>query len=93
MPVDKIRKLRADQLVCDQGLVPSREQAKRCIMAGQVFVGNPPVRVEKPGHPYPSDAIFTLAQQERLVSRGAYKLLTALVHFQISVQTLFCLDA
>ena len=93
MAAEKIRKSRADQLVCDQGLASSREQAKRCIMAGQVFVGNPPVRVDKPGHPYPSDSVFSLAQQERFVSRGAYKLLTALEHFHISVQNLVCLDA
>ncbi len=94
--VPKSPRCRADQLVFEQGLAESREQAKRLIMAGQVFAGDAalqPVRVEKPGHPYPADTVFRLAGQERFVSRGAYKLLTALEHFQISVEGAVCLDA
>ncbi|MEG2171802.1 MAG: TlyA family RNA methyltransferase [Desulfovibrionaceae bacterium] len=87
------KKFRADQLVFEQGLAESREQAKRWIMAGQVSVGTPPLRVEKPGHSYPASTVFSVAGQERFVSRGAYKLLTALEYFTLDVTGLVCLDA
>lgn len=87
------KKFRADQLVFEQGLAESREQAKRWIMAGQVTVGDPPVRVEKPGHPYLASTVFSVAGQERFVSRGAYKLMTAIEHFSLDVTGLVCLDA
>ncbi len=86
-------KVRADQLLFEQGLAESREQAKRYIMAGKVYVGDPPVPITKPGHPYAKDTILHLAGVERFASRGAYKLLTALEHFQLNVQDFICLDA
>lgn len=90
------KKFRADQLVFEQGLAESREQAKRWIMAGQVSVEAPPLppqRVEKPGHPYPASTRFCVSGQERFVSRGAYKLLTAIEYFNLDVSGLVCLDA
>ncbi len=86
-------KLRADQLLHEQGLAQSREQAKRLIMAGQVFVGNPPLRVEKPGNMYTLETALILAEKQRFVSRGAYKLLTALEYFKLDVTGFTCLDA
>ncbi|MBO4317588.1 MAG: TlyA family RNA methyltransferase [Mailhella sp.] len=95
------KKERADQLVFEQGLAPSREQAKRLIMAGKVAVlpasplpeGVQPGLVDKPGHPYRSDTVFTLTGIERFVSRGAYKLLTAIRVFAPVVEGTVCLDA
>ncbi len=98
----KKTKVRADQLVFEQGLAESREQAKRLIMAAQVYIHDQnapealPLRhllVEKPGHNYAADTIFTLAAKERFVSRGAYKLLTAIEHFSLDVHDFICLDA
>jgi len=86
-------KARADQLLFEQGLAQSREQARRLIMAGRVFTGAPPVRVEKPGHGYAFGTLFSLAEAERFVSRGAYKLLTALEYFSIKADGCVCLDA
>ncbi|MDR0466233.1 MAG: TlyA family rRNA (cytidine-2'-O)-methyltransferase, partial [Deltaproteobacteria bacterium] len=86
-------KARADHLVFEQGLAPSREQARRLIMAGRVFTREPHARVEKPGHAYALDALFSLIEQERFVSRGAYKLLTALESFSINPAGFVCLDA
>ncbi len=40
-------KKRIDVLLVDMGFFPSREQARRTIMAGNVFVDNQ--RVDKPG--------------------------------------------
>lgn len=93
----KNTKCRADQLVHEQGLAESRELAKRLIMAGKVIIpGVPPLPntpVTKPGHNYPATTFFALTGQERFVSRGAYKLLTALEHFHLDVEGLVCLDA
>ena len=88
-------KERADQMVFAQGLAESREQARRLVMAGQVVLANtePPRRVDKPGHLFPADTVFALLQKERFVSRGAYKLLTLLEHFQLDVTGMACLDA
>lgn len=95
-----IAKARADELVHAQGLADSREQARRLIMAGKVAVAPPedgesraPAPVLKPGHPYRADTAFILIGQERFVSRGAYKLLTALDFFHLDVNGFVCLDA
>ena len=94
-----IAKARADQLVFDQGLAESKEQARRLIMAGKVAIfdeENPerqPVVVQKPGHPYKITTQFQLVGVERFVSRGAYKLLTAIEHYKLDVTGLVCLDA
>lgn len=90
-------KERADELVFAQGLAESREMAKRLIMAGKVAVeampGHVPPKVDKPGHKYPPDTRFVLTGIERFVSRGAYKLLTAIEHFRLDVTDFVCLDA
>lgn len=91
----KTGRLRADQLLVERGLCESRERAKRLIMAGQVFEDRPgaKVPVSKPGQPLRCDAPLLVKESERFVSRGAYKLLTALQHFQIRVAGLTALDA
>lgn len=89
-------KERADELVFTQGLAESRELAKRLIMAGKVALEETPGllrKVDKPGHKYPPDTVFSLVGIERYVSRGAYKLLTALEHFTLDVSGFVCLDA
>ena len=87
-------KERADELVFRQGLAESREMAKRLIMAGKVAFesGTGALRVDKAGHKYPEATCFVLTGVERFVSRGAYKLLTALETFGLSVTDAVCLD-
>lgn len=89
------KKERADALAYAQGLAESREQAKRLIMAGQVFwlKGDSMQRVEKPGQQFSVDIRLEVSGRERFVSRGAYKLLTALEHFSLDVTGLVALDA
>lgn len=90
------QKERADQLLVANSLAESREAAKRLIMAGRVFhetPGGQAVRVEKPGTRYPLDTPFLVKGRERFVSRGAYKLLTALEGFSLSVEGAIALDA
>ncbi|SBV93291.1 putative rRNA methyltransferase YqxC [uncultured delta proteobacterium] len=90
------KKERADQLLCENGLADTREGAKRCIMAGLVFYETADGRtalVEKPGTKYPLDTVFQVKGRERFVSRGAYKLLTALEGFSLPVAGAVALDA
>ncbi len=95
----KITKKRADQLLCDQGLASSREQAKRLIMAGEVQIlpeeGSHalPVRAEKPGQLLRATVRLGLCGREQYVSRGAYKLLTILESASLDVTGFVCLDA
>ena len=95
-----IAKARVDQLVFEQGLAESKEQARRLIMAGKVTLApdeehpeRNPEPVQKPGHPYKITTRFQLVGVERFVSRGAYKLLTALEEYHIDVTGFVCLDA
>ena len=86
---------RADVVLAEQGLAESREKAKRLIMAGQVFLvtGEARALVAKPGQQVPRTARFELKESERFVSRGGYKLLTALEHFGLDVTGMVALDA
>ena len=87
-------KFRADQLLVEQGLAESRERAKRLVMAGQAYleVDGRRERLDKPGRMLPATAKLSLAEPERYVSRGAYKLLSALEHFKLEVAGLTALD-
>lgn len=84
-------KIRADQLVFEQGLAESREKAKSLIMAARVTAGGQ--LVQKPGQFFFRSTIFELVPGKQFVSRGAYKLLTLLENFNIDVTDLVCLDA
>lgn len=86
---------RADLLAVRQGLAASQDQAGRLIMAGQICLGGAGGRtlVAKPGQLLPREARLELKDRERFVSRGGYKLLTALEHFGLDVSGLVALDA
>jgi len=87
-------KLRADLLLVEQGLAESRERAERLVMAGQVFLEKDGRRekLDKPGRMLPVSAVLSLNQPERFVSRGAYKLLSAIEHFALDVSGNVALD-
>ena len=89
------KKERADSLLFACGLAESQDCAARLIMAGQVFriEGDARLRVEKPGQPLLPDARLEVLGRERFVSRGGYKLLTAIEHFSLNVQGAVALDA
>ena len=89
------KRIRADQLLVEQGLAQSRERAKRLIMAGQVQLVHDTdtrERVGKPGQQLPPDARLEVSSGQRYVSRGGEKLETALEHFDLEVTGLTCLD-
>lgn len=83
--------MRLDQLLFQRGLFPSREAARRAVMAGAVEVEGR--RVDKPGTPVPEEArVSLLAPREPFVSRAGRKLAHALDHFGIDPAGLTCLD-
>jgi 23S rRNA (cytidine1920-2'-O)/16S rRNA (cytidine1409-2'-O)-methyltransferase len=89
-----VKKMRADQLLAEQGLAESREKARRLIMAGRVLMTRDGREepVDKPGRQLSEGTPLIVREGERFVGRGAYKLLTALEHFHIDVTGKTVLD-
>jgi 23S rRNA (cytidine1920-2'-O)/16S rRNA (cytidine1409-2'-O)-methyltransferase len=83
-------RLRLDQSLVDHGLCPSREKAKRAILAGQVRVRG--LTASKPGDLVQPDDPLTLDAPERFVSRGGHKLEHGLLHFNLLVQGITAID-
>jgi 23S rRNA (cytidine1920-2'-O)/16S rRNA (cytidine1409-2'-O)-methyltransferase len=83
-------RLRLDLLLVQRGLTPSREQAKRLIMAGEVMLGDEVI--SKPGWLVRPDATVKVKTPPRFVSRGGLKLEGALEHFGIDVTGLVAMD-
>jgi len=84
-------RMRADELLLKLSLAPSRSVAQALILAGKVRSG-PDAVVNKPSQSFPEDALLTVDQPPRFVSRGGEKLEGALDHFKISVEGLHGLD-
>ncbi|PRO66716.1 TlyA family RNA methyltransferase [Alkalicoccus urumqiensis] len=86
-----MKKERIDLLLVEQGLVESREKAKRSIMAGLVLADGQ--RVDKAGMKVPVDAELRLKGQESpYVGRGGLKLERALQLFPLQVKDKIVLD-
>jgi len=83
-------KRRLDILLVERGLTPSREQARRLIMAGEVTVNGK--LFDKPGMQVNADADVVLRAKPRFVSRGGEKLDAALTAFDVSVAGKICAD-
>lgn len=83
-------RIRLDLALVARGLCPSREQAKRLIMAGEVLLGDEVIT--KPGWLVRQDAALTVKQPPRFVSRGGLKLEGALEHFGIDVSGWVAMD-
>ncbi len=84
-------KERLDAVLVRQGFFVSREQAKRAVMAGQVYLDGE--RASKPGMPVPPDAPLTVNEPAvSFVSRGGLKLAKALQEFGIAVAGKTALD-
>jgi 23S rRNA (cytidine1920-2'-O)/16S rRNA (cytidine1409-2'-O)-methyltransferase len=81
---------RLDQLLVERGLFPSREQARRAVMAGLISVDGR--RVDKPGTAVGGAAALAVAAREPFVSRAGRKLAHALDHFGIDPAGWVCLD-
>jgi 23S rRNA (cytidine1920-2'-O)/16S rRNA (cytidine1409-2'-O)-methyltransferase len=89
-------KLRVDRLLVEQGLAPDQDAAMRLVMAGQVLRVLPngeKVPVAKPGESFPATTRLEKRGESRFVSRGGYKLLTALDRFSLDLEGAVALDA
>ena len=83
--------MRLDQLLVDRGLFPSREQARRAVMAGIVTVDGR--RVDKAGTDVPATVHLEVqGPKEPFVSRAGRKLAHALDHFEVDPAGKVCLD-
>ncbi|WP_172369220.1 TlyA family RNA methyltransferase [Sporosarcina jiandibaonis] len=84
-------KERVDVLLVKRGLMETREQAKRSIMAGIVYSAN--TRMEKPGEKILSDApLVVKGSTLKYVSRGGLKLEKALEVFEVDLKDQIVLD-
>ena len=77
-------KLRLDELVIRQGLMDSREKARKMIMAGRVLISGQVS--DKPGRQFPADTVLEILEYPfRYVSRGAHKLFDSIQKFQPAI--------
>ncbi|MFN3505274.1 MAG: TlyA family RNA methyltransferase [Caldimicrobium sp.] len=89
------KKLRADKLLVEKGLVESRERAQALILGGKVFYSSDGKNyqiVKKPGELLPKEIFFKIEEDIPYVSRGGVKLEGALKVFQINPKDWICLD-
>ncbi len=89
-------KKRSDVWLVEQGHFQTREQARRAIMAGEVFANGK--RIEKAGQPVVDDPavpaeVLISGDSQTYVSRGGKKLEKALQAFKVDVNGKVCLDA
>jgi len=84
------KKLRLDQLLVGRGLFPSREQARRAILAGEVSVATRVV--DKPSELLDEQTAIAVKPTRKYVGRGALKLESALDYFHIDLLGKTALD-
>ena len=81
---------RADILLVERGLAPSRARAQAAIEAGLVTADG--ILVEKASQPVPPEAELRATPAHPYVSRGGLKLAAALAHFAVDPAGKVCLD-
>src|SRR6476619_5977915 len=84
------KKLRLDQLLVGRGLFPSREQARRAILAGEITIATRVV--DKPSELLDEQTAIDVKPARKYVGRGALKLESALEHFHIDLLGKTALD-
>lgn len=84
-------KERLDILLVEKNFFPSREKAKRAIMAGIIFVDNQ--RVDKAGTTINTEATIEVRGKTlQYVSRGGLKLEKAIDQFGVHLEDKICMD-
>jgi 23S rRNA (cytidine1920-2'-O)/16S rRNA (cytidine1409-2'-O)-methyltransferase len=83
---------RADSLLAEKGLAPSRTAAAATVRAGRVRIGADGPSVTKPSDLVPEDADLIVEETEEFVSRGGTKLKNALEVLPVKVEGRLCLD-
>ena len=90
-PTARPRKIRADLLLVERGLVESRTRAQALLLSGKVFSRE--TRIDKAGQLLDAEAELEVRGQDHpWVSRGGIKLAHALDHFAIDPKDRFVLD-
>jgi 23S rRNA (cytidine1920-2'-O)/16S rRNA (cytidine1409-2'-O)-methyltransferase len=84
------KKARLDTFLVERGFFPSREQAQRAIMAGEIRVGD--AVVDKAAVKVAPDVAVSVRASAPYVGRGGVKLEGALTHFDVAVNGLTALD-
>lgn len=88
---EEIAVQRLDSLLFDRGIFPSREKARRAVMAGLIEVEGR--LVDKPGTSVSEESQLRVrGTREPFVSRAGRKLAAALDHFDIDPDGAICLD-
>jgi 23S rRNA (cytidine1920-2'-O)/16S rRNA (cytidine1409-2'-O)-methyltransferase len=87
-----VTRRRADTLLAERGLAPSRTAAAATVRAGRVRVGRDGATVEKPSELVDEKAELIVAEGEQFVSRGGIKLQNALTELPVEVEGRRCLD-
>jgi 23S rRNA (cytidine1920-2'-O)/16S rRNA (cytidine1409-2'-O)-methyltransferase len=83
---------RADTLLAERGLAPSRTAAAATVRAGRVRLGRDGAAVEKPSELVDEKAELVVEEGEEFVSRGGIKLKNALTELPVEVEGRRCLD-
>jgi 23S rRNA (cytidine1920-2'-O)/16S rRNA (cytidine1409-2'-O)-methyltransferase len=83
-------KVRADELLVQRGLAPTRSKARALIMAGQVRIGDRVI--DKAGTRLERSDAIEVEQGPRFVSRGGEKLQHALATFGVDPADWVCAD-
>ena len=91
MAASKTRR-RADALLAERGLAPSRSAAAASVRAGRVRIGADGPTVEKPSQQLDADAELIVQGGGEFVSRGGIKLASALDALPVHVDGRDCLD-
>jgi 23S rRNA (cytidine1920-2'-O)/16S rRNA (cytidine1409-2'-O)-methyltransferase len=87
-----VTRRRADTLLAERGLAPSRTAAAATVRSGRVRLGKDGSTVEKPSELVPEDADLVVDEGQKFVSRGGIKLENALSEFPVEVDGRLCLD-
>jgi 23S rRNA (cytidine1920-2'-O)/16S rRNA (cytidine1409-2'-O)-methyltransferase len=90
--VGRVPRRRADTLLAERGLSPSRTAAAATVRAGRVRLGKDGVAVEKPSELVDEKAELVVDEGEEFVSRGGIKLKNALSELPVEVEGRRCLD-
>ena len=85
-----MKKMRLDQVLVERALYPSREQAQRAVMAGEVRIGEQVA--QKPSLLIDPNALIATAAVPRFVGRGGLKLEGALDFLGIDVRDQIAVD-
>jgi len=90
--VRRVTRRRADTLLAERGLAPSRTAAAASVRAGRVRLGKDGSTVDKPSELVSEDAELVVAEGQEFVSRGGIKLDNALNELPVEVEDRLALD-